>query len=334
MERLYKIRLALVYVLLTVTAGVSGFMIIERWGFLDSLYMTIITLATVGFSEIHPLSPYGRVFVIALILSGIGVATYFVSLMTSFVVEGEFRNLLRRRKMEEIIMELDNHYIVCGSGKIAREAVNEMKKKSRKIVLIDEKCDNENEVEVIDKNLIRIKGDPTEDKILEMAKIRKAQAILVATDNDANNLYITLTARQINPNLYIVSHAEKESSIEKFRKAGANRVISIIGLGAKRMASSILRPSVVDFLEVAMYGEDFQLQMEEFEVEERSFLENRKLKDSEIRQKSGAIVLAIRREHKLVINPDIDYTIEKSDKLIVLGSFEQLKKMATLVRTH
>ncbi|MCK9223896.1 MAG: NAD-binding protein, partial [Candidatus Muirbacterium halophilum] len=172
-----------------------------------------------------------------LILSGIGVATYFVSLITSFIVDGEFRNILRRKKMEDILKELNNHYIVCGSGKIAHEAVNEMKKKGKSIVLIDEKADNDSEVEIIDKNLIRIKGDPTEDKILEMAKIRKATALLVATDNDANNLYITLTARQANSTIYIVSHAERDSSMDKFRKAGANRVISIIGLGAKRMAS-------------------------------------------------------------------------------------------------
>ncbi|MCK9474735.1 MAG: potassium channel family protein [Candidatus Muirbacterium halophilum] len=237
MDRIKQLKLALLYVLMIVGSGVAGFMLIEKWKFIDSLYMTIITLTTVGFSEIHPISQYGRVFVILLILSGIGVATYFVSLITSFIVDGEFRNILRRKKMEDILKELNNHYIVCGSGKIAHEAVNEMKKKGKSIVLIDEKADNDSEVEIIDKNLIRIKGDPTEDKILEMAKIRKATALLVATDNDANNLYITLTARQANSTIYIVSHAERDSSMDKFRKAGANRVISIIGLGAKRMAS-------------------------------------------------------------------------------------------------
>ncbi len=326
-----NLKKALLFMILIIVSGVAGFMIIEKWSFVDSLYMTVITLSTVGYSEVAPITPAGKIFVIILISSGIGTAAYFVSLMTRFILDGEFQELFRRKKMEGLLKNINEHYIVCGSGKVAHEAVKEMRKKGKSIIFIDEKSDSNEEIST-EKGVIKIKGDPTEDIVLERAKIRKAKALLVTTDNDANNLYITLTARQVNQNLYIVALADKESSMEKFRKAGANRVISITGIGAKRLASSILRPTVVDFLEVAMYGEDFQLQMEEVLVEEGSFLENKMLKESEIRTRSGVIVLAIRRDHKLDINPEPDYVIKKFDKLITLGSLEQLKKMFTLAR--
>ncbi|MGM0607101.1 MAG: potassium channel family protein [Candidatus Muiribacteriota bacterium] len=328
-----KLKFALLGIIFIVLIGVGGFMLIEGWGVVDSLYMTTITLSTVGFSEINPVSQHGRIFIIVLILSGLGVASYALTVVTKFIVEGEFAHFLRRKKMEEILKNMSGHYIICGSGKSAHEILKELVKKGKNIIHIDEMAQSDEEItHHQEEKIIKVKGDPTDDIILEKGKIRKAKALLVATDSDASNLYITLSARQISGELYIVALAEKESSIHKFRKAGANRVVSILGIGAKRMASSVLRPSVVDFLEVAMYGEDFQLQMEELEVNKDSFLDQKKLKDSEIRTRSGVIVLAIRRESRLAINPEADFTILPKDKLIVLGSFEQIKKMTKL--TH
>lgn len=328
-KRVFYIFLSLLIVLLV---GMSGYLIIEHWTLLEALYMTVITLTTVGFMEVHPLSPAGRVFTVFLLLSGIGILAYSASSLLEFIIEGELTGLLRRRKMEKKIQNLRGHYIICGAGEVGKYVIDELMKINKQFVVIET---NEEQIKKLQENkdILLIEGNPAEDGVLIRAGIQNATGLISALSSDKDNLFVVLTARNINPNIRIVSRAIDEASVPKLSKAGADKVVSTEAIGGLRMASEMLRPAVVTFLDMMLRDEKATLRVEEVEILSRSNLIGKTLEEVDILQKTGLTVLAVKDalSGKYLYNPSPVTKLKEKDILIVLGDIEQVGKLNNLV---
>ncbi len=309
--------------------GTLGYMSIERWNFLDSLYMTIITLTTVGYDEVHKISPYGRIFTMFLVFSGVGIILYVASSVAQGIVEGRLREVLGRRKLENKIKKLKNHYIICGYGRVGSTICNEIASKSIPFVVIER---DPAIVQKADENdYLYLQGEAADENVLIKAGIERAKGLVSAVGSDAENVFVTLTARSINPNLRIVARACEEDSSKKLIKAGADKVVSPHGTAARRIAQSILRPTISDFIELAVHGHSLEFQMEEILVGKGSNLKNLTLQESDIRQDLNVIVIGIRRTSgEMMFNPSAQTKIMEGDTLIVLGEIQNLKKLEKL----
>jgi voltage-gated potassium channel len=310
--------------------GTFGYRIIEgeQWTYIDGFYMTVITLATVGFGEIHPLSPHGRIFTIFLLFLGAGLMGYAVTMVAQFIIEGKLRELWGKRRMKERLKVMKSHYILCGAGNTGMVVTMELMKKGYRFVVIDTNVKVIQEL--IEQDIPAIEGDATLDEVLLEAGIDRATGLVTALPHDADNVFVALTAKGVNPDIFIISTAAKIESVPKLKRAGANYVVSPNIIAGARMASVIMRPSVVDFLDATMAGQDRGLQMEELSIQPRSFLAKKALKDAEIRQRSGAIIVSVKRGDRSVINPEPTYVFEPGDILIVLGDHDQISKFGIL----
>jgi voltage-gated potassium channel len=309
-----------------VSSGLIGFMVIEGWNAFDALYMTITTLTTVGFMEVHPLSPGGRIFTMILILLGVGFILYFLGITTRMMVEGTIRDIYGRRKLEKKITHISGHYLVCGYGRIGRSVTQILRDKPLEVVVIEK---DENYIpEFQEKNVTYVLGEATSEDILIRAGIERAKGLVAAASSDADNVYITLTARGLNPDLFILARAAEEASIKKLKRAGADQVVSPYELGARRMANTILRPAVVDFIEFAVHNRDLNLQMEELTVSSHSKIKDVTLFDSGIRKDHNLIVVAIRKKTgEMVFNPSSNTKIHEGDTLVALGDRDNLSQL-------
>ena len=315
-----------------VSLGTVGFMIIEKWNFLDSLFMTVITLATVGY-EIHkPLSDAGKIFTVIYILFGVILFLYIAAEFAKTVVNVNFQKILGRKKMETKLKNLKNHLILCGYGRTGLEIALQLKNSKLHYVIIDK--DPSLEETALEEGFLFIAGDATDDCILQKAGVERAKGLFCALNDDVDNLYLTLSARSLNPELKIVSRCVKAANEQKFRKAGATTIILPYEISGKRMVSSIIKPEVVDFLDVVMHsqGEDLELKMEQFHMPKGCCLENKTIFSSELRQKSGVIIVAIKREGKFITNPESDTILKAHDYLITLGTTQQLQSFENLVK--
>lgn len=312
------------FVVLVVIGGTVGYMDVEGWGFLDSLFMTLTTITTIGYGEVHPLTKSGVVFTILLIIFGVGTVAFAVRNATRMMLEGEFRNILGRKKVEQKIKELKDHYIVCGFGRMGRLICRELDRKPVPYVIIEKNTDNITEAEW-ESSLI-IKGDADKDDVLLKAGVDRARGLITVVSTDADNLYIVLTARGLNPDLYIVARAGEEGSEKKLIRAGASKVISPYLIGADRMAQAVLRPAVVDFIEFATQSENLELKMEEVTINAGSSLAGLAINQCGIRQDLGIIIVAIKRsDGKMEFNPSPESVLHEGDCLIALGQPAQLK---------
>ena len=266
MNPLRQLKISLLVLLLLVTSGTAGYMIIEGWRFLDAFYMTIITIGTVGFQEVHPLSDSGKIFTILLIIFGVSVLGYAVSKLVQTMFEGQFQRFLGRKKVEKSIDKLRDHYIVCGYGRIGSLICREFAAKPIPFVVV------ENSLAVLERleedKVLFLRGNATEDETLLRAGIKRAKGLVSVVTSDTENVYITLTARGLNPELYILARSGESGSDIKLKRAGANKVVSPYHIGGSRMAQAILRPNVVDFIEIATGREHMDLQMEEIFIPE------------------------------------------------------------------
>lgn len=308
--------------LFVVLIGTVVYRVIEGWSFLDSLYMVIITLFTVGFQEVHPLSQPGKFFTILIIVAGVGAAVYAATQLVEIIVEGEILGYGRRRKMDKKIKGLTHHYIICGYGRTGHQVAAEFDSARISYVVVDQKQEIEEELGL--KDIPYIVGDITSDDNLIEAGIQSARGLIAAADSDVANLYVTLSARVLNPNLYIVARASEIEAEKKLMMAGANRVIAPYFISGKRMAALATRPVTSDFLDMVMHGESIEFSLNEIGVPDNSPLIDKTISEAEIRHRSGALVLAIRRsDGSFDMQPDSSSVIKKGDIFVVIGTHEQ-----------
>ncbi|MBA7523946.1 hypothetical protein ES705_16083 [subsurface metagenome] len=316
-------------ILLVIFGGTAGYQIIEGWTFIEALYMTVITISTVGFKEVGQLSTAGRIFTIFLILGGIVVITSGISLIFSSIIEGTFGEIIRRQRMEKKLARIKSHFIICGYGAVGEDVVNEFIRENKPFVLI------EKDKLILDKllkefpNTIFVIGDATDDEILKNAQIEKAKGILAVLGKTADNLYICLSARSLNPKLRIIARVIESESIDKLKKAGADYVFSPEKIGGIRLAAAALKPAVTSFLDAIIRGEYLDLVLNEVEVQEHSSIARKTLKESEISKNIGVIISAIKSANmdKLNFNPSSKTIINPGDILIVFGSLDQIKQL-------
>lgn len=316
---------------LLIALGTLGYHLIEGWPFFDGLYMTIITLATIGYGEVKPLSHGGRVFTLILIVIGVTAFGFLLSYITQALIETQLAAALGRRKVFKDITKLKNHYILCGAGRVGLRIIDEFKKKDVDYVII------ERDPAVAEKLLSRgdlvLIGDANEEEVLSAANVQNARSLIAAASTDAENVYIALTARGLNPNLYIVARASDQSAARQMQRAGVNKVVSPTLIGSHRMAQAALSPAVTDFIELTTMTEELDLIFDQIRIEEESPLVNRKIKDSGIRTEHNAIIVAITDlAGKMHFNPDGEHILKQGDLLIAIGTRGGLKKLAEIAK--
>lgn len=323
MRRLPYVIVAGVFV---VVFGTAGYMIIENAGFLDSLYMTVITITTVGYREVFDLSPAGKIFTLILIMSGVGVILTSFGLLTQVVVEGQFRQIYGRRKMERKITALRNHYIVCGFGRVGSLVCRELTARNVPLVVIEKRPERVAELER--EQYLYVVGDSGDENVLLSASIEHAKGLILCLSTDADAVFAILVAKDLNPDLFILARAQEEHAERKLVQAGANRIISPYSTVGTRMANAILRPAVVDLLEITSINSELGLVMEGVIVNKGSRLEGKTLLESEIKSKLGLIIIGIRKEDgMMVFNPESDETIMAGDTLITMGHDESVRRL-------
>lgn len=311
--------------------AVFVFMVIEGWSFLDSVYMVVITLSTVGFQEVHVLSENGRLFTILLILLGVGNFAFLVGSFTQILVEGRLQAIWGRHKVQKTIDKLENHVIICGYGRIGSIVAREVCSHGKLPAVIIDK-DPEHAMQIEEKGYLYLIGDATSDEILERAGIGRASALIAALSLEAANVYVALTARQLNQNLYIVARADSEQHITRLKMAGADRVMMPHTLGGMRMAQSVLRPTVTSFLEMAMMGEGMDLQMEEVEISAKSEIVDKDLIESQIRPRFNVIVIAIKKpDGRMIFNPVPQEVLRAGDTLIIVGKGQNCQQLREIL---
>ncbi len=312
--------------LLIVIFGTAGYMVIESWGFFDALYMTIITISTVGYSEVHHVSKAGRLFTILLVFFGVGFTLYIAAAVVQFMVEGRIRIILGRRRLEKKINRMKDHYIVCGYGRIGRVLCRNLKRKPLDLVVVEKDPEL---ISLMDADgVLYISGDASNEENLLKAGIKRAKGLIAALASDADNVFLVLTARQLDPDLIIIARASQEESKSKLRAAGANIVESPYDMGAASMAHRIIRPTVTSFLDLAFAYKRKDIQMEEIPVSASSDLVNVMLKDTGIRQKYNLIIIAIKKPDKgMLFNPSFEAVIEVGDTVIAVGEEINLQKL-------
>jgi voltage-gated potassium channel len=327
-----KVGVAIVGAILLV--GTAGFHWIEGWPWFDGLYMTLTTLTTIGYQELHPLSPAGRLFNTFLIIFGVSSLFFLIGAFTQAMIEFELGTFFGRRRLERQITKLEGHYIICGAGRVGRSAAREFRARPVPFVII-ERDENRVRWAAAEEMLVLI-GDATREETLRAARIEKAKGLIAAVATDAENLYIVLTARGLHPTLPIIARASEEDAADKLRKAGATEVVSPYHVIGRRIAMSLLRPHVLDFIDLAttLFGaEDLDLQIEQVLVSDRSSLSGKTLEDSGIRRHTGVIILALRKvDGQMHFNPSAGSRIQGGDHLIAMGQPNDLKQLEAMAR--
>lgn len=327
MENTKHLIVAIVLSVLLMVAGTAGYMIIEGWNALDALFMTVTTLATVGYGEVHTLTNFGRIYSIILIILGVGYFLYVGGAVIQFMVEGRVRRLLGRRRLDRKLSRLKNHYIVCGCGRIGKVVVNKLRRENFDMVVIEK---NPAMIEYLESmNLVYICGDAGDESVLLKAGIHNAKALVAVLATDTDNVFLVLTARQLAPNLKIIARAGSEAAKAKLTAAGANTVEAPYETGAATMAQRIIRPNVTNFLDLAFAAHKHKdILMEEIPIAPSSPLNGLMLKDSGIRQKYNLIIVAIKNQNdQMLFNPSFEALLNAGDTVIAVGEPGNLKKL-------
>ena len=326
-----KIVVILVSFLVILLLGSIGYMVFEGRELLDAIYMTIVTVSTVGYGDLVPMSPGGKVFTILLIVVGVGYVLYMFSYVVEVMVEGGFREYLGKRQMKKGLMKMRDHYIVCGHGRIGQVICQTLHENNLSFVVIDN--DPKEIEEVKRKGFFEIRGNAAEDAILVKAGIKRARGLISVVESDAENVYVTLTAKGLNPDVKILVRSSGAPGAEiKLMRAGADKVISPYFLGGRRMAQYIVRPNVTDFLELTMYTSTLGLSLEEILITEKAPCSGKTLVESGIRKEHDIIVIGVKpSEGEMLFNPKPDTVIHTGDILIVLGEKDQIMQLTKKV---
>ncbi len=324
--RLVGPRLAAALLFLVISGGTIGYVVIEGWNAWDAFYMTVITVTTVGFSEVHRLSRSGQAFTVVLTAAGVGTAFYSFTLLASVVVEGGLHKKLAERRRARMLEGLKDHFIVCGYGRIGSTIVEEFRKQHVPYVVIER--DAERVHEVIEGGGLAVLADATREDVLKRVWIERARGLITAVGSDAENVYTVLSARVLRPDLYIIGRAESEDAERKLMRAGADRVVSPSRIGASQMAQTAIRPAVVDFFAIATSSENLELAIEQVNIGEGSSLAGHSIVDANLRQRFGVIVVGIRRKDgRMEFNPAGEAVMRTSDQLVVLGRVDGLRQL-------
>ena len=313
--------------------GIAGFMIIEKYGFVDALYMTVITLSTVGFQEVRPLDQAGRIFTVCLILLGAGFVAYNLNLLAGILLVGHLIEIYRRRKLNKLLKNMKDHFIVCGHGQMGQIVARELCRANLDVVVIDKEPTVMQRVQ--ESRIVHLTADATEEETLDMAGVRRARGLVSLVSRDTDNVFIVLTARDLNRNLQILARAGTQGAEKRLMKAGANRVVSPYASGAIRIAQNILQPTVTDFLELALSGEGMELSMQETEIPDGAPLVGKDLMRSGIRSQFDLIIVAIKRKDaQMIYNPSSHEELREGDVLIAIGHRENLSRFRSSLLGH
>jgi voltage-gated potassium channel len=305
--------------------GTGGYVVIEGWSVLDAVYMTITTMATVGFGEIHPLSPNGRLFTIALIVLGVGGALYLLTAMMQFVFEGHLGRNLERRRMERRIEQLRDHFLLCGFGRVGRQVARDFREAGVPFVIIDV---NQTSLDAAaELGYLCVRGDAADDETLRRAGIERARGLVTCVNSDADNIFVTLSARALRTDLFIVARGNNDDAAPKLRRAGADRVVSPYSIGGRQMAMLATRPAAVEFVDRVLGRADVDLLLEDFTVGEGSALIGKTVRQVGQEIAPGVLILAIRRKEALVTQPPADTAVGVGDELVAFGTSSQLRTL-------
>ena len=333
MDPIRQLRFAALVVLTLLVLGTFGYMAIERWPPMQSLYMTVMTLTTVGYGLPEPLSHAGIVFTVVLMLAGVStifaVVFYTIGNAIEVAATDKMQHLFWRRRMEKAIRGIKDHYIICGYGRMGQAIAAEFR--ARKVTFVVVENNPEQLPRLITEKALFVEGDATDEKVLKAAGVDVAKGLISVAPTDADNTFIVLTAKGMNPNLFVVARSIRIEDEPKLRRAGADRVMSPYILGGRRMAWAVLRPTVVDFLESAMYSESLEIEIGQVEVTEKSEFAGKTIRQSDVRGKSGATIIAVKsKAGALITSPSPDTEIHASDVLVAIGTPSQLENLENL----
>lgn len=326
METFGKLVRALIGIVFILAFGTVGYHYLENWTLLDGLYMTVITITTIGFKEVHEMGPSGEVFTMAIIVMGMGMVAYAMVTATRLVVEGELTKILSRRRYMKTIERIRDHFIICGFGRMGSFVCSQLSERHIPFVVV------ENRPEIQDAagqaGYLLVPGDATREETLVSARINEARGLVALLDSDAQNVYVVLSARRLNPNLEIIARAGEEGAAEKLQWAGATRVISPYAIGGMRLVLSILKPKVMNFIEVAMDHKELNIDLEEVVVAKSSPYAGKPLIQTGIRKELNLIIVSvIKSDGRMVFNPGPETLIEAEDTLIAMGERSSLKAL-------
>lgn len=325
-----KLKLSLFLLIVTIGFGTSGYIIFEDMPPFEAFYMTLITISTVGFSEIKPLSDIGRGITIIIIILGISLLTYTLGQVARIFVEGELRKVLGRRKLEKQIAALKGHYIICGYGRIGSIIVRELNTAGIPLVVIDQ--DTEAIAELEADHILYLNMDATSDEALLAAGLPRASGLVTAVSSDADNVFIALSAKGLRPDIFILARASDEKNESKLLRAGASRVVCPYQMGGRRMAEILHKPTVVDFLDQTMMHDELGLQMEEAVIAQGSTVSGQTVVKSNLRQEFGVIIVAIKRQSgEMVFNPGPNEVINAGDVIVVIGKKAEVRRMSSVI---
>lgn len=320
-----RLRIGCGLLVFVLTLGTAGFMLIEGWTLVQSLYTAVLVVSTLGFSDLRPSDTPGQLLTIGLILLGVGTLYYLVGALAQNVIENQF-DWNRRRSMKQRVSQLHDHFIVCGFGRVGQHTCQQLRRENCLFVVVDH--EDHRIARIAEAGFLYVQGDASDDEVLKHAGIMRARALLTAVQTDAANVYITLSARALNSKLFIVARAATPEAEHKLTIAGANRVISPYVLGGRSMAGHALRPAVMDLLDVLVHSDEMEMWLEEIRVETDSWLNGMMLGDAQLRQTTGIIVLALRHaDGRIEINPGDDAVLHVGDTLIVLGSRAEVERI-------
>ncbi len=313
-------------ILLGITVfGTVGYTLIEGWPLDEAFYMTIISVTTVGYQEVRPLSPAGRMFTAALLIMGVGAVFYVMAGIAEIMIEGRVRQIFGRRKRVREIHKLRGHHIICGYGRIGFVICREFRRENRPYVVIEN--DPEKAAQLIDEDIPVVVGDATNDNVLIESGVERAVGLISSMPTDAENVFVTLSARRLNRGLFVVARAARDSAIPKLHDAGASRVISPYTMGGLRMAESVLRPKLANFFDTITGYTSKDWDFEEAKIPKDSPLVGLSLRDSKISQETGVYILAARKGEEMTFNPGADYAIGEEDILYAMGRPEQITSL-------
>lgn len=330
MEDKRKLKFIFVVFALLLILGTLGYMILLKVSLVDALYMTVITISTVGFGEVGTTSELSELFSVLMIFLGVGVVGYAFTTVEAMLVEGRLVDLWKGSKMDKKISALDEHYIICGSGELADVIIDKFTKEGLDfLVITDDRADLD---DYSHHDILVIEGQATEEEVLEKAGISKAKGLIAALPSEVDNIVTVLTARHLNKDIYIIANSTSKSGSQKLMKVGANKTMSAIEISGKRIASLMIKPNIISFLDVVTKVGDVEMDLEEVIVNKGSYLEKKDLIAAQIPNKTGLIVLAIKRnkDKKMLFNPPGNYIFETNDVLIVLGREDQVEKLRHL----